>query len=140
MLKKRYTYRLNPHTLAYEKVEVTLGDRLKRISTTLLLGVVLGVVFAVAAYKLVDSPKERMLKEDIVQYRRELALLERSVNRCNKVLADIEERDSAVYRTIFGAAPVPESRRTPVPKDYSRLEGRNSSSLIIKTSQKVDSL
>ena len=140
MLKKRYTYRLNPHTLAYEKVEVTLGDRLKRISTTLLLGVVLGVVFAVAAYKLVDAPKERILKEDIVQYRRELALLERSVNRCNKVLADIEERDSAVYRTIFGAAPVPESRRTPVPKDYSRLEGRGSSSLIINTTQKVDSL
>lgn len=139
-MKKRYTYRLNPHTLAYEKVEATVGDRLKRISTTLLLGIVLGVLFAVSAYQLIDSPKERMLKEDIVQYRRELALLERSVTRCNKVLDNIEERDSAVYRTIFGAAPASESRRRPVVKDYSRLKGKGSSALIISTSQRVDSL
>ena len=139
-LKKRYTYRFNPHTLSYERVEVTWGDRLKRVSSTVLLGVVLGVLFAVAAYRLFDSPKERLLKEDIAQYRRELATLNRSVDRCNKVLADIEERDSAVYRTIFGASPVSESQRRPTPKDYGRLSGHAGSNLIMLTSQRVDTL
>ena len=119
---------------------MTWGDRLKRVSSTVLLGVVLGVLFAVLAYRLVDSPKERLLKEDIAQYRRELATLNRSVDRCNKVLADIEERDSAVYRTIFGALPVAESQRRPVPKDYGRLDGRAGSHLIALTSQRVDTL
>lgn len=139
-MKKKYTYRFNPHTLSYEKVEVTFRDRLKRISTTVLLGIVLGVVFSVVAFSLIESPRERMLEGDISQYRRAFTALNQSVERCNRVLADIEERDSAVYRTIFGASPVSEGKRRPVPQDYSKLEGRQSSHLIISTKLRVDSL
>ena len=83
-----------------------MKDRLKRVSTTVLLGVVLGVVFAFLAVKLIDSPEERMLKGDIYQYRKALEVLNQRVERASHVLADIEERDSTVYRTIFGANPV----------------------------------
>lgn len=139
-MKKKYIYRFNPSTLSYERVEATWGDRLKRISSTVLLGVVLGVLFTVVLFSLVDSPKEKILKEDISQYRRELATLNRSMDRCEKVLADLEERDSAVYRTIFGAAPVSESRRRPVPQDYSRMGDRASSKMIVNTRLRVDTL
>lgn len=137
-MKKKYTYRLNPHTLSYEKVEATWGDRLKKVSTTALLGIVLGVIFSVAAVHFFDSPKERLLKEEIAEYRQQLAVLNKNVERCNKVLADIEERDSAVYRTIFGASPVSEAQRRPTPKDYSRLS--SSGQLIKTTSLRVDTL
>lgn len=139
-MKKKYIYRFNPHTLSYEKVEATFADRLKRISSTVLLGIVFGVIFTIAAFNMIDSPKERMLKEDIGQYKRAVAALNKSVSRCNEVLADIEERDSAVYRTIFGAAPVSEARRRPTERDYSQLEGREGSRLIIETTRRVDSL
>lgn len=139
-MKKKYIYRFNPHTLSYEKVEATLRDRLKRISSTVLLGIVLGVIFTVLAFQLIDSPKERMLEADISQYRRALASLNQSMDRCNRVLSDIEDRDSAVYRTIFGASPVNENKRRPVPQDYSKLEGRACSKLIISTKLRVDSL
>ena len=139
-MKKRYIYRFNPHTLSYERVEATLMDRLKRISTTALLGVVLGVIFTFLAVKLIDSPEERMLKGDIYQYRQALEGLNQRMDRMGRVLADIEERDSAVYRTIFGANPVAEGRRTPVMQDYSGWEGRASSALIVKTHLRVDSL
>lgn len=139
-MKKRYIYRFNPHTLSYERVEATLKDRLKRISTTVLLGVVLGVIFTFLAVKLIDSPEERMLKGDIYQYRQALEGLNQRMDRMGRVLADIEERDSAVYRTIFGANPVAEGRRTPVMQDYSGWEGRASSALIVKTHLRVDSL
>ena len=137
-MKKKYTYRLNPHTLSYEKVEATWGDRLKKVSTTALLGIVLGVFFSVAAVHFFDSPKERLLKEEIAEYRQQLAVLNKNVERCNKVLADIEERDSAVYRTIFGASPVSEAQRRPTPKDYSGLS--SSGQLIKTTSLRVDTL
>ena len=117
-----------------------MGERLKRISTTLLLGLVIGVLLAFAAYKLVDSPKERLLKEEIAQYKRELVTINKSVERANRVLADIEERDSAVYRTIFGAAPVSEIQRLPSPKDYGRLDGKDAGKLIKLTSLRVDTL
>lgn len=137
-MKKKYTYRLNPHTLSYEKVEATWGDRLKKVSTTALLGIVLGVIFSVAAVHFFDSPKERLLKEEIAEYRQQLEVLNKNVERCNKVLADIEERDSAVYRTIFGASPVSEAQRRPTAKDYSRLS--SSGQLIKTTSLRVDTL
>ena len=137
-MKKKYTYRLNPHTLSYEKVEATWGDRLKKVSTTALLGIVLGVIFSVAAVHFFDSSKERLLKEEIAEYRQQLAVLNKNVERCNKVLADIEERDSAVYRTIFGASPVSEAQRRPTPKDYSGLS--SSGQLIKTTSLRVDTL
>lgn len=139
-MKKKYTYRFNPHTLSYEKVEVTWRDRLRRISSTVVLGVVLGVIFAVVAYNVIDSPKERMLEGDIAQYRRALAQLNQTVSRANRVLDDLEDRDSTVYRTIFGAAPVADSKRRPAQQDYSRLEGRDCSKLIIATQRRVDSL
>ncbi|MCQ2295255.1 MAG: M23 family metallopeptidase [Bacteroidales bacterium] len=139
-MKKKYTYRFNPHTLSYEKVELTLLDRVKKICSTLGLGVVIGVLFAFLAFHFIDSPKERMMEADINQYRRALNSLNRSVDRCNKVLADIEERDSAVYRTIFGAKPVNENKRRPAAADYSKLEGRGSSKLVISTKLRVDSL
>jgi murein DD-endopeptidase MepM/ murein hydrolase activator NlpD len=139
-MKKKYIYRFNPHTLSYEKVEATWRDRLKRVSSTVLLGIVLGVLFTILAFQFIDSPKERMLKADISQYRRALTALNHNVDRCNKVLADIEERDSAVYRTIFGASPVSENKRRPILQDYSKLEGRASGRLIIDTKLRVDSL
>lgn len=139
-MRKRYVYRFNPHTLSYERVEATLKDRLKRVSTTVLLGVVLGVVFAFLAVKLIDSPKERMLKSDIYQYRKAYERLNQRIDRAGRVLADIEERDSTVYRTIFGANPVAESRRRPAMQDYSGWEGRASSAFIVSTARRVDTL
>ncbi len=137
---KKYIYRFNPHTLSYEKVEATLRDRLKRISSTVLLGIVLGVLFTIVAFQLIDSPKEKKLKSDIRQYRRALNTLNYRVERCSEVLADIEGRDTAVYRTIFGASPLSESRRHPVYRDYSSLSERASTRLIAGTQLRVDSL
>lgn len=140
MKKKRYVYRFNPHTLSYERVEATWRDRLRRAATTVLPGVVAGVAVAVALGSLVDSPEERMLRADVREYRHALETLNRDMDRAERVLADIEERDSAVYRTIFGAKPVPEERRRLVGGDYSRWEGRASSSLIVGTMQRVGEL
>ncbi len=140
MKKKRYVYRFNPHTLSYERVEATWRDRLRRAATTVLPGVVAGVAVALALGSLVDSPEERMLRADVREYRHALETLNRDMDRAERVLADIEERDSAVYRTIFGAKPVPEERRRLVGGDYSRWEGRASSSLIVGTMQRVGEL
>lgn len=139
-MKKRYVYRFNPHTLSYERVEATWRDRLKRAATLVLPGVVAGVAVAFALGSAVDSPEERMLRADVKEYRHALEQLNRSVERAEAVLADIEERDSAVYRTIFGAAPVAESRRRPLRRDYSRWEGKASSRLIVGTMERVDTL
>lgn len=138
--KKRYTYRFNPQTLSYEKVEVTMLDRWKRISSTLLIGLGTGVVLAVLAFAFIDSPKEAMLKREINQYKHQLRVLNDRVNRDSEVLADLESRDSAVYRTIFEAEPVGADKRVPAYLSYEELQGFDCSEEIEQATRRIDTL
>ncbi|MBQ9546821.1 MAG: M23 family metallopeptidase [Bacteroidales bacterium] len=140
---KKHFYRFNPHTLAYEKVIVTLRDRMKSISTTVLFGLVLGVVFMVIGFQLIDSPKERTLKREIRQYRRQIRSLNARMDRASEVLADIEARDNQVYRAIFETPPIDASVRNSGiggVERYSDLEGFECSAEIVSTSKKIDNL
>ena len=55
--RERHTYRFNPHTLKYEKVFVSLRDQVRRISFSVLFGVVLGVVIVFVGLQFMESPK-----------------------------------------------------------------------------------
>ena len=108
---QKHTYRFNPHTLRYEKVLVTLRDRVKRISFSVLFGVVLGVVVVVVTLQFMEAPRERALRREVAQYKRQLRVLGDRVERAEAVLTDLEERDDVLYRTIFESEPVSEATR-----------------------------
>lgn len=142
-MAKKHIYRLDPHTLSYEKVVVTMQDRLKKISTTLLYGLVIGLVLMFLGFHVIDSPKERYLKSEIKQYRRQLRKINERVDRASSVLANLEERDDHVYRTIFEVEPINSSVRNSGiggVERYSALEGFDCSDEIISTWKKVDNL
>lgn len=141
--RQKHTYRFNPHTLAYEKVVVGIRDGIKKISFTVAFGVVLAVVFTIIAMQIFDSPKERKMKREIVQYERQMKQLNTRVARAEKVLSNIETRDDNVYRSIFEAAPIDGNVRNSgiggVDR-YNDLEGYDNSKLIINTTKRLDDL
>ncbi|MBQ9474073.1 MAG: M23 family metallopeptidase [Bacteroidales bacterium] len=142
-MAKRHTYRFNPHTLSYEKVVVGIWERVKKISFTVLFGLVLGVLFMIIGYQIVDSPKERSLKREIQQYKRQLSAMNQRITRAEKVLEDIENRDDNIYRTIFEVEPVsPSIRHSGIGgvERYSNLQGYNCSDEIINTTKRIDDL
>ena len=142
-MAKRHTYRFNPHTLSYEKVVVGIWERVKKISFTVLFGLVLGVLFMIIGYQIVDSPKERSLKREIQQYKRQLSAMNQRITRAEKVLEDIENRDDNIYRTIFEVEPVsPSIRHSGIGgvERYSNLQGYNCSDEIISTTKRIDDL
>lgn len=108
---QRHTYRLNPHTLKYEKVFVSLRERVRRISFNVLFGVVLGVVLALLGLNFMDSPKERMMQRELAAYRQQTRRLNDRVKRAERVLENLEERDNVLYRTIFESTPVSDAER-----------------------------
>lgn len=109
--KEKHTYRFNPHTLKYEKVFVSLRDRVRRISFSVLFGVVLGVVLVVVGMQFMESPKERAMKRELTQYRRQMRQVNDRMERAEKVIADLEERDDVLYRSIFQAPPISDEER-----------------------------
>lgn len=141
--QQRHTYRFNPHTLRYEKVFVSLRDRVKRISFNVLFGVVLGVVIVFVGLQFMESPKERSMKRELTKYKRQTRQLNDRVERAEKVLEDLEERDDALYRTIFEIDPVSQAdRRSGIGgvERYADLEGMDDGGLLKETSKKVDDL
>ena len=105
-LAKKHAYRFNPHTLSYERVVVTVRERMKKISYTVAFGLVLGFVFTFLAFHFLDSPKERLMKRELANYRRELNHMNSKLNRAELVLKDLEKRDDNIYRTIFEVNPI----------------------------------
>ena len=140
---QRHTYRFNPHTLKYEKVFVSLRTRIRRISFNVLFGVVLGVVLVFVGLQFVESPKERSLERQVAQYRRQTRLLSDRVERAEKVLENIEERDDVLYRTIFSSAPLSNAERHSGiggVERYAEFDQMENGELLKNTVRQVDDL
>lgn len=143
LFKPKHTYKFNPHTLSYEKVAVTLKDKLKKISFTVAFGLVLGVVFMVIGFQIIDSPKEKSLKRELAVYKRQVKSINARLERNEQVLKDLENRDDNIYRTIFAVEPIADGVRTSGmggSERYEDLEGFDCSKQIIATTQRLDEL
>ena len=135
----RHTYKFNPHTLRYEKVIVSLRDRVRKISFNVLFGIVLGVVAVVVLLQFVESPMAR----DLARYKQQTRLMSDRMDRAEKVLSNLEERDANLYRTIFDSEPVSDSlRHSGLYADtaYVSLSDLDDGGLLRRTTQKVDEL
>lgn len=140
MKKQRHTYHLNPHTLRYEKVFVSLRQRLQGIGFNVLLGVVLGVALVIIGLQFMQSPNERLLRRELDHYRRHTASLNERVERAEKVLLNLEERDDALYRAIFESEPVPRSERYSGIGGVERYADFDGDALLRNTTRRVDNL
>jgi len=143
MPKKHHTYKFNPHTLSYEKVKVGFRDKLKNISFSVALGLVLGVTLLVIGFQVVDSPKERQLKRELAVYERQMQVVTEIIARDEAVLADLEQRDNSIYRTLLEAEPIPSDvRQSGIPnyQEYAELHNRDQSKLILETTKRLDAL
>jgi murein DD-endopeptidase MepM/ murein hydrolase activator NlpD len=141
MAKIRYKY--NPSTLNYEKIQLTFKDRLKKGLTYLLVGLFFAGIIIAIAYTFIDSPKELMLKRENAQLRQQFSLLNKDIERLDRVLSDIEKRDDNIYRVVFEAEPISENvRRAGVGgvNRYANLEGFSNSELVINTTRKLDNV
>lgn len=139
-MKQRHTYKFNPHTLSYEKVKTSFGEKLKKVSFSVAFGLVLGVVLLIVGLHVFDSPKERKLKREMAIMERQLQKLRDVVKRNEAVLVDLENRDNSIYRTLLEAEPIADERRTGgiAGADYGELEGFDCSEMVIATTKSID--
>jgi murein DD-endopeptidase MepM/ murein hydrolase activator NlpD len=60
-----------------------------------------------------DSPKDRAMAREILFLEQQITGLGGDLDEVVDVLDDLEVRDDAIYRTVFGSDPYPEHRRNP---------------------------
>jgi murein DD-endopeptidase MepM/ murein hydrolase activator NlpD len=136
-------YHFNPESFTVEEVKLTFRDRLRRGIISIISGLVLAVLLLFVAYTFFSSPKERMMQREIAHLELQYAILNDRMEQAQKVLDDLSDRDDNIYRVIFEAEPVPESKRKAgyggVDR-YARLDGFDNSEMMISTTRRMDQL
>lgn len=141
MSKKKYKY--NPRTLSYEEVNDSWAVRVLKVLLYLSPSIVMGLVFAYFFTRQIDSPKEKLLKQEIELYRNEMERLNRDLKLVHLALDDIEKRDEDLYRLALYADKFPEELRmmgAGGSERYAYLDGYTNSELLKNTALDLDQL
>jgi murein DD-endopeptidase MepM/ murein hydrolase activator NlpD len=141
MAKIKYQY--NTKSLKIERVQVTMKERVKRIASSMAFGLVFGVVVIVLAYNFISSPREKVLKYELEQYKLQYKIMNDRMDKVQKVLADVQDRDDNIYRVIFEAEPVPSEVRKAGfggSDRYEQLERITNSEIVVNTAKRLDEI
>jgi hypothetical protein len=105
--------RFNPETLQIEAIPYSITDyvwwSIRNIGWIVLIGISSVLLFDYVF----DSPKDRAQAREIAFLESQISQFENDVEEMVSVLDNLEVRDDAIYRTIFGTDPYPEYRRNP---------------------------
>lgn len=118
-LKQVKKYYYNTQTHRFEKLEVPFRVRLLRVAGFLSAALVIALIIVAAAFRFLESPRERLMRQDYAILESRYRQLQAEINAINKSLVELEQRDNQIYRSIFETSPLPDSVRRG--KTYSAI-------------------
>jgi murein DD-endopeptidase MepM/ murein hydrolase activator NlpD len=108
---KKIKYYYNTNTLRYEKLETPLRIKLLRVFGFIAAAVVTAMFISYLAFRFVGSPGEKLLRIENEKMKDRYKELSAQLQSIQTKMRELEKRDNDVYRTIFEAAPIPDSAR-----------------------------
>lgn len=143
MAKKRHNYHFNQETLSFERVETTAKSRLKKVIIHTLTSSFIGFLIFLGVSTFIDSPDEIQLQNDMQSLELQYNLLDKKLDRVNKVLGDLAQRDNNLYRVIFQADPISDIVRQSTYGNedrYEELSKMSASNIVTSTTKKLDGI
>lgn len=140
---KKIKYFFNTHTLRFEKIEVPLKVRLLQLFGFIAASIVTGVLIVVILFQYIDSPKERLLRQQNNAFRENYSVLQERTKQLELQMLELEDRDNEVYRSIFEATPVPDSARVEemlAKKEVRLIQSLSNSELIVNMRNQLNNL
>ena len=141
MSKSRYW--LNPETLSFEPLKITLRARIWRAVGFFTISTVVTVAGILLYTKYFDTPKTMSIKRKNAEVVFQLELLRRQFYEADDLLSQLELRDNNVYRPTFGMEIIPSSVREQGiggADRYTFMEESKYANLLISSSRDLDKL
>lgn len=136
-------FKFNSDSLKYDRIELSARDKILRFLAYFMGSILLAFLYLLIFSHYFDLPKERSQRREINQLVSQIQLMDGKLKQMNAVLADLEQRDDNLYRTVFEAEPIPSSVRSQgiggVDR-YTELEGYDNSKIVIETAKEIDAL
>lgn len=142
-MSKRVFYRYNPETDNFERYYPTMKDRLKSLGRYLIVGSILGVIFAACFFGITGGPTENALRRENSELRSKYNVLSRRLDNSLKVMENIKNRDDNFYRVMMQMEPVSRSQRYAGLDNSSRYADMGSLSdaaLVTRVTRQMDLL
>lgn len=138
-------YKFNAETLLYEVHKIPFARRFSAGFVLFLLSIAafVGYFFIYTLYFGLDTPKLALLKQESVELRSKMELLERKFEQNNRVLLELQRRDNYVYRPIFGMEEISQDVRNAGfggVNRYAHLDNLPNSKFVIDMEKKMDIL
>jgi murein DD-endopeptidase MepM/ murein hydrolase activator NlpD len=142
MAKVKYQY--NESTLSYEKIELSPSAKILRFTLFSIAALICGGGIYVLFNIVYDSPQERQLREEKEALLLQYELMGKRLDQMSTILADLENRDDNIYRSIFEAEPIPDNIRKAGIGGINRYKSlerfKDDAEIVINTSKKLDRL
>lgn len=110
-MPNRDKYYYNPNTLQYEKLQLTAGQIVLRVSGFIATAIFFAFLIIVLTFTFFDSPKARQAERELRQMELNYQLLEERMAVVTTVLEELQDRDDNLYRAVFEAEPVSQELR-----------------------------
>ena len=136
-------YKFNPETLNYDKVKTSVRRTFVKVFTFFTATFAITVVYYLIYIQFFNTPKERILSREIDQMAVNYSSLIEKMHLIEDVLADIQQRDSNIYRTIFESEPVPQALLRAGYggiNRYEALEGYSNTELMVENTRRTEIL
>jgi len=99
-------FKFDPEKLKYVKVRKSLKRTVAMAFTFFTATVAVAILYYFIFAQFFSTPKERVLLYEINKMEENFAILSNNLYQIEDVLADIQQRDSNIYRAIFESEPV----------------------------------
>jgi murein DD-endopeptidase MepM/ murein hydrolase activator NlpD len=139
----KFKYHFNPESLSFDRIRLTIGQKLFRVIAYLMSSLVVGGGLLLLISMFTDLPKERILKRELAFLQTQFELTSKKMDQAQSVLSELQNRDDNIYRVIFEADPVPSSVRNAGfggVNRYADLEGYKNSVIVKETARKLDDI
>ncbi|MGN6617462.1 MAG: M23 family metallopeptidase [Ilyomonas sp.] len=140
---KKIKYFYNTHTLRYEKLVTPLRVKLLRVFAFLATSAVTAAIIVAIAFQYIDSPKEKLLRQQKEDLQDDYAVLSKQVQQMQQKMFELENRDNTVYRSIFESSPIPDSARLKQMeknKEVQLVRSMSEDELVRSTTQQLNNL
>lgn len=129
-MSQKVFYKFNAASGQYERVYPDRRRRWGAVLRPYFWAVIIVTIFAIGLYYMVESPREKMLRQRNEQLEQRMELLDLRADQAIAVMEDIAERDNNFYRVMMQAEPLSPSKR------YAGLERQRNYDVIDSLSDK----
>ena len=140
MAKK--SYKFNPHTLSYEVVPTPVRLRVYRILRKIFIGFILASIVNFIFSYFFYTPKMYAINRSNSELRLRYSILRDKISTATQTLWDMRQRDTYVYRQLFGtdSLSVPEVYIPYPDQKYESLQGKFYSPVLTNIWKDMDAM